>query len=71
MSIITNVFFERKIPDLTIVPIAISYEKMMEGNMYANELQGGGKVKESLKALLGYVFDHEYLLYICWAQNII
>ncbi len=38
--------------DLHFVPIAIDYEKLIEGGAYAKELAGGEKKKEDLKGLL-------------------
>lgn len=38
--------------DLVFVPIAIDYEKVVEGAEYKKELQGGEKKPEDLKALL-------------------
>jgi len=52
LSIVTNVFFEGKVKDLTFVPMSINYEKTMEGDMYSNELMGDNKIKESLRSLL-------------------
>lgn len=40
------------VEDVTIVPISINYEKTMEAFMYANELNGESKIKESLSSLL-------------------
>jgi glycerone phosphate O-acyltransferase/fatty acyl-CoA reductase len=40
------------VSDVTVVPITINYEKIMEGNMYANELSGERKIKESLSSLI-------------------
>jgi glycerol-3-phosphate O-acyltransferase len=39
--------------DVVFVPIAIDYEKLIEATSYANELAGGEKRKENLRALLG------------------
>jgi glycerol-3-phosphate O-acyltransferase len=38
--------------DLLFVPVAIDYEKVVEGASYTHELQGGEKKPEDLKALL-------------------
>jgi glycerol-3-phosphate O-acyltransferase len=38
--------------DLLFVPVAIDYEKVVEGASYTQELQGGEKKPEDLKALL-------------------
>lgn len=52
LSIVTNVFFDGKVKDLTFVPMSINYEKTMEGDMYSSELMGDNKIKESLRSLL-------------------
>ena len=38
--------------DLLFVPVAIDYEKVVEGSSYTHELKGGEKKPEDLKALL-------------------
>jgi len=45
-------FIQKKVPDLVIVPISITYEKALEAELYSNELQGEQKVKESFSGLL-------------------
>jgi len=45
-------FIQKKVPDLVIVPVSISYEKVLEAELYSNELQGEQKVKESFSGLL-------------------
>jgi glycerol-3-phosphate O-acyltransferase len=49
---ICDAVFENKIPDATIVPITINYEKVLEGDTYPYELLGDEKVKESLGRVL-------------------
>ena len=39
-------------PDLLFVPVAIDYEKVVEGGSYSAELKGGDKKPEDIKALL-------------------
>ncbi|HZZ84656.1 MAG TPA: 1-acyl-sn-glycerol-3-phosphate acyltransferase [Anaeromyxobacteraceae bacterium] len=39
--------------DVLFVPVAVDYERLMEGGSYARELAGGEKQQESLKGLLG------------------
>jgi hypothetical protein len=41
-------FLDKKVPDLSIVPISISYEKTIEAEVYTNELLGESKTKEVL-----------------------
>lgn len=45
-------FFQKTVPDLTIIPISIAYEKVLEAEVYTNELLGEKKTKESFQALL-------------------
>jgi glycerol-3-phosphate O-acyltransferase len=52
LSICIEPFFEKKIPDLIMVPISISYEKVIEAELYSNELLGEQKTKESFSALI-------------------
>lgn len=52
LSIVTEPFFERRIKDLILCPINISYEKVIEGTTYGLELLGRPKQKESLESLL-------------------
>ncbi|KAL0487536.1 glycerone phosphate O-acyltransferase [Acrasis kona] len=52
LSIIVDSFLEKKVPNLTIVPVNISYEKLIEGQAYSDELLGNAKKKESLKNLV-------------------
>eukprot|EP01116_Phalansterium_solitarium_P017321 TRINITY_DN4234_c0_g2_i1.p1 TRINITY_DN4234_c0_g2~~TRINITY_DN4234_c0_g2_i1.p1 ORF type:complete len:1163 (+),score=526.57 TRINITY_DN4234_c0_g2_i1:153-3641(+) len=52
LSICIETLLEKKVPDLTIIPISISYEKILEADLYSKELLGESKAKESLKGLL-------------------
>jgi 1-acyl-sn-glycerol-3-phosphate acyltransferase len=52
LSIICDIFFKKKIDNFTIIPIHISYEKILEGEGYSRELLGEKKKKETLKNLL-------------------
>jgi len=52
VTMLTNAVQRGVVDDLTIVPITINYEKTMESHMYANELSGQRKIKESLTALV-------------------
>lgn len=45
-------FLEKKFPDLQIVPISLSYDKVLEGELYTQEMMGESKAKESLNGLL-------------------
>jgi len=39
-------FMDKKVPDLSLVPISITYEKLIEAEVYTNELLGEQKTKE-------------------------
>lgn len=45
-------FLDGRLPDLQIVPISISYDKVLEGELYTQEMMGESKAKESLNGLL-------------------
>eukprot|EP00026_Physarum_polycephalum_P000213 Phypoly_transcript_00213.p1 GENE.Phypoly_transcript_00213~~Phypoly_transcript_00213.p1 ORF type:complete len:1213 (+),score=186.63 Phypoly_transcript_00213:2250-5888(+) len=45
-------FLDEKVHDLQIVPISISYDKVLEGELYTQEMMGESKAKESLNGLL-------------------
>ncbi len=40
-------YFKAEVPDIMIVPISISYERILEESLYAYELLGVPKPKES------------------------
>ena len=40
-------YFKAEVPDVMLVPISISYEKILEESIYAYELLGIPKPKES------------------------
>lgn len=40
------------IPDVSFIPVSISYEKIIEAKSYSRELEGGQKSKESVGALI-------------------
>lgn len=48
MSIVADTVFDGKLADVTILPITINYEKVLEADTYPYELLGEEKVKESL-----------------------
>ncbi|CAK65858.1 unnamed protein product (macronuclear) [Paramecium tetraurelia] len=48
LSIVSDAVFDKKIPNATILPITINYEKVLEADTYPYELLGEEKVKESL-----------------------
>ena len=52
LSILTNTFFEKKIEEVTFVPVTINYSRTLEGESFPSELTGKDKVKESLGRIL-------------------
>ena len=48
LTMVTDLYFEKKLPDVQIVPITINYERVMEGETFPFELLGEEKVHESL-----------------------
>lgn len=52
LNIVMEPFFKREVFDTYLVPISISYDKILEENLYACELLGVPKPKESTTGLL-------------------
>ncbi|XP_008940623.1 PREDICTED: dihydroxyacetone phosphate acyltransferase, partial [Merops nubicus] len=52
LSIVMEPFFKREVFDTYLVPISISYERILEETLYAYELLGVPKPKESTSGLL-------------------
>lgn len=52
LSMCTEIFYEKQIPNVTFVPVTINYERVLEGETFPFELLGEEKVKESLTRLL-------------------
>jgi glyceronephosphate O-acyltransferase len=54
LKFVTDAFFEKQdeIDDVLFVPVGLSYEKLLEGNVYADELMGIPKPKETVSNLL-------------------
>ncbi|KAM6367981.1 dihydroxyacetone phosphate acyltransferase isoform 2-T2 [Alca torda] len=52
LSIVMEPFFKREVFDTYLVPISISYERTLEESLYAYELLGVPKPKESTSGLL-------------------
>lgn len=47
LNIVMEPFFKREVFDTYLVPISISYDKILEENLYVCELLGVPKPKES------------------------
>ena len=52
LSIITDLYFTSRVPDILFCPISISYDRVLEETLMARELLGVPKPKESLKVVL-------------------
>ncbi|XP_044276785.1 dihydroxyacetone phosphate acyltransferase isoform X2 [Varanus komodoensis] len=52
LNIVMDPFFKRELFDIYLVPISISYERVLEESLYAHELLGVPKPKESTSGLL-------------------
>ena len=50
-------YFKAELPDVMIVPISISYERILEESLYAYELLGIPKPKESTSVSKNYVLS--------------
>lgn len=54
MKYVVEAYFEKKIPNATLIPINITYENILESDSYIVEHRGGQKVKEdTLRVLKG------------------
>ena len=51
MKMVVNAVIDGGVKDAYIVPVAITYDKVMETNSYIRELLGAVKQKETLGAL--------------------
>jgi glycerol-3-phosphate O-acyltransferase len=52
LSWLLEAYLEGESPDLTIMPVSIDYEKVVESRSYLHELSGGEKKKEDVAGLL-------------------
>ncbi|XP_067098082.1 dihydroxyacetone phosphate acyltransferase [Osmerus mordax] len=52
LNIVMEPFFKGEVFDVSLVPVSISYERIMEETLYARELLGVPKPKESTSGLL-------------------
>jgi len=52
LGIVVDTVLENRIPDATIIPLTINYERVMEAENYPLELLGEEKLKESLIRIL-------------------
>ena len=52
LKIMTDAFFDKKIEEVTFIPVTINYTRTLEGESFPNELTGESKVKESLSRIV-------------------
>ncbi|KAG8197369.1 hypothetical protein JTE90_013495 [Oedothorax gibbosus] len=52
LQAILDLYFGSRVPDITVVPISISYDRTLEETLYAYELLGVPKPKESTTGLI-------------------
>ena len=52
LNMCTEVYYDKSIPDLHIIPVTISYDRVLEGETFPFELLGEEKVKESIGRML-------------------
>ena len=60
LTMITDLYFEKKLPDMQIAPMTINYERVLAGETFPFELLGEEKTKESLfKTVMSENNEHE------------
>ena len=52
LSMITDTFYDKEIPEAHFIPVTLNYERVMEGETFPQQLLGEEKVKESVGRLL-------------------
>jgi len=52
LSMCTEILFDKDVPDLTVVPVTINYDRVLEGETFPFELLGEQKVQESLSRIV-------------------
>ena len=52
LNILLNAFFEKACPNLTFVPVFISYDRIPDENSYLHEISGGKKTPENFRQML-------------------
>eukprot|EP01120_Amphizonella_sp_Union-15-10_P010869 TRINITY_DN4505_c0_g1_i6.p1 TRINITY_DN4505_c0_g1~~TRINITY_DN4505_c0_g1_i6.p1 ORF type:complete len:1140 (-),score=214.44 TRINITY_DN4505_c0_g1_i6:109-3528(-) len=62
LSMITETFFSQQCDDIILLPVNINYERIIEGEVYPNELLGEKKRGESLEGLIrgSYIFKENW-----------
>ena len=54
LSMVVDAYTNARVPDVIICPISISYDRILEESLYAYELLGIPKPKESLGVSIAY-----------------
>ncbi|XP_064197083.1 dihydroxyacetone phosphate acyltransferase isoform X1 [Anguilla rostrata] len=73
MQMALEPFFKGEVYDISLVPISISYERVLEESLLAHELLGVPKPKESTRGLLKArkVLEEDYgTMYICFGHPV-
>jgi glycerone phosphate O-acyltransferase/fatty acyl-CoA reductase len=52
LNIICEALFERRVEDITIIPVSFSYDRVMEADSFPYELIGEKRVKESFARII-------------------
>lgn len=55
LSIMNNAYFDKKVEEITFVPVNINYTRTLEDASFPGELLGNPKVKENLSRILNAV----------------
>ena len=53
LQIMTNTFFDKKVEEITFIPVNINYTRTLEDGSFPGELTGNSKVKENLGRIIG------------------
>jgi len=53
LQVVTDTYFDKKVPDTQIIPVTINYERVVEGDTFPFELLGDEKLRLSLMKFLG------------------
>lgn len=52
LSIVTDLYYDKKVPDIQLVPVTLNYDRVVEGDTFPFELLGEEKLKMKLTKLL-------------------
>ena len=55
MHMVLEPYFKSEVYDITLVPISISYDRVLEESLLANELLGVPKPKETTAVCCGHI----------------